>query len=314
VYGFEPVPRELTAEEAHHVLGAQLNIFTEHMRTPERIQHNAFPRVAALAEMGWSAPERKDWRGFVSRLPAQLARYRKLGIAYADSVFEPRFTLRREGTSGKVRVELSNQAGSGEIRYSLNGSEPVRYQGPFEANMPATLTATAFANDQQVSSTRTRELDVQSLLRRTDDELRSCQQSLVLRLEDDAPFEGQRAVFNVDILDPCWIYEQADLSRVKGIAASVGQVPFNFQVGDEVKKIPFHRPDSAHGELEVRLGSCQGERIAVLPLEPAVRQDGVTALPQVALEPRAGKHDLCLRFTRWNIDPIWGIDWVQLVE
>jgi hexosaminidase len=279
------------------------------MRTPERIQHNAFPKVAVLAELGWSAPERRDWNSFVTRLGPQFERYRRLGIGYADSAFEPRFKV-----SAGSRLELSKQVERGEIRYSLNGSAPKIYREPVPLKLPVTVAATTVLDGRPMSATRTRKIDAQSLLRRTDDELKACQNSLVLRLEDDAPLDGERAVFKVDILDPCWIYEQADLSRVKGIAAAVGQVPFNFQVGDDVKKIPLHKPASRDGELEVRIDSCQGERIAVLPLEPAAGRPGVTTLPQVSIPPRAGRHDLCIRFTRAGIDPIWAIDWVQLVE
>ena len=59
--------------------------------------------------------------------------------------------------------------------------------------------------------------------------------------------QGERAVFLVDIMNPCWIYRGADLSEVDAIAASVGQVPFNFQIGDDVKKIPLRKPQSRGG-------------------------------------------------------------------
>ena len=50
---------------------------------------------------------------------------------------------------------------------------------------------------------------------------------------------------------------------------SVGQVPFNFQIGDDVKTIPLPKPQTPAGELEVRIDSCEGEKIAVMPLAPA---------------------------------------------
>ena len=42
----------------------------------------AFPRVFALAEVVWSAPEVRDWDDFRRRLPAQLARLDALGVGY----------------------------------------------------------------------------------------------------------------------------------------------------------------------------------------------------------------------------------------
>jgi hexosaminidase len=249
-------------------------------------------------------------------MPAQFARYRSLGIHSADSAFAVKLT-------GTHRIELSNQADAGEIRYTLDGSDPTRtsklYTTPVALSSPTTVKAATFMSGQRVSLPRTGTFDRASALRRSDDELRSCSKKLVLRLEDDAPREGQRAVFNVDILDPCWIWEQADLSRVTAIAATVGQVPFNFQVGDAVKAIQLALPQTPAGELEVRKDSCEGERIAVLPLAPAVTNHAVTSLPRVSLVrpaqgARAGTHDLCLRFTRRGIDPIWAIKSVQLFE
>jgi hypothetical protein len=52
----------------------------------------------------------------------------------------------------------------------------------------------------------------------------------------------------------------------------------------------------------------------VLPLEPAVGNNAVTTLPPATLQGRPGRHDLCLKFTQHQLDPMWAIDWVQLLE
>jgi hexosaminidase len=148
---------------------------------------------------------------------------------------------------------------------------------------------------------------------RTSHELTSCSQNILLSLEDDAPLQGDRAVFLVDIMNPCWIYRAADLSEIGAIAASVGQVPFNFQIGDDVKKIPLRKPQTAAGELEVRIDGCEGEKIATLPLAPAVKNYAVTQLPPAIIARRTGPHDLCFMFTQAAVDPLWVLDAVQLV-
>jgi hexosaminidase len=317
VYTFNPLPQELQGDAARHVLGAQINAWTEHMRTPERVEHAAFPRMAAFAEVVWSAAPADKWPTFVARLPAQFARYRKLGIHYADSAFGVKLTGSIE------RVELANQINIGEIRYTIDGTEPTRksklYTSPLTFKGQRTVTAATFVDGQRVSAPRARTFERASVQRRTDEELKSCTNKLVLRLEDDAPVSGPRAVFNVDILDPCWIWEKADLAHVTGVAADVGEVPFNFQVGDAVKQVPLSPPQTSAGELEVRLDSCDGARLAVLPLESALANPAVTALPRVAISSdargdAAGTHDLCLRFTRRSVDPIWTLESVQLFE
>jgi hexosaminidase len=135
-----------------------------------------------------------------------------------------------------------------------------------------------------------------------------------LSLEDDAPLSGERAAFLVDIMNPCWIYQAADLSHVTGIDAAVGQLPFEFQLGADVHIPKLNPPQTDGGELEVRIDGCDGERIAVLPLQPAVANNAVTQLPAAKIAQRDGTHDLCMKFAQRSHDPMWVLDWVRLVE
>jgi hexosaminidase len=102
-----------------------------------------------------------------------------------------------------------------------------------------------------------------------------------------------------------------DLAKVHGLVAAVGQVPFNFQIGEAASKITFPPPTTPDGELQVRAGSCDGKLIASLPLAPAAKSDEVTVLPRAALEGE-GVQDLCFRFSQRKLDPIWVIDWIDL--
>lgn len=82
VYAFEPVPPELTAEEAKHVLGAQGNVWTEYMKTSDHVEYMVLPRMLALSEVVWSPREARDYARFLSRLAPQLARLDALGVRY----------------------------------------------------------------------------------------------------------------------------------------------------------------------------------------------------------------------------------------
>ncbi len=145
-------------------------------------------------------------------------------------------------------------------------------------------------------------------------DLKACSRKLVLNLEDDAPLQGPRAVFLVDIMDPCWILPATDLTHAASLTAAVGQVPFNFQIGKDIEAIHLNPPRTPDGELEVRLDRCDGAPIAVLPLAPAADNDAVTVLPAAALPRQSGAHSLCFRFTQRTLDPLWTIDWVQLLQ
>jgi hexosaminidase len=85
VYRFEPVPPELTPGEARHVLGTQANLWTEVMEDHARVDYQAFPRLAAFAEVAWSAlpaPAERDFAGFQRRMTAHYRRLDALGVAY----------------------------------------------------------------------------------------------------------------------------------------------------------------------------------------------------------------------------------------
>ncbi|MFI0190255.1 beta-N-acetylhexosaminidase [Streptomyces sp. NPDC017082] len=103
VYRFEPVPAALTAEEARRVLGTQANVWTEALEDSARVDYQAFPRLAAFAEVAWSplpAPAERDYAGFARRMSAHYRRLDALGVAYrpADG---PRPWQRRPGVPGR---------------------------------------------------------------------------------------------------------------------------------------------------------------------------------------------------------------------
>ena len=318
VYGFNPLPASLSGEQQRHVLGLQANLWSEHIRTEERIEEMAFPRAAAVAEVGWSPPEQIQWRSFVARLPAEMHRYQKLGIHASDDAFAVAVDATLDRPHEQVRLQLSTQGGLGEIHYTLDRSEPLAssttYSVPFVTGARGELRAAAFVDGHRLAAPQARALDLASLETHSSHELKSCTSKLLLSLEDDAPLQGERAVFWVDIMNPCWIYQAVDLSHVTAVAADVGQVPFNFQLGAEVHSIRLLAPKTSSGELEVRLDGCDGEPIASLSLQPALSNNAVTSLPAAAIGHHEGQHDLCFRFTQRSLDPLWVIDQVRLVE
>ncbi len=85
VYRFEPVPPGLSAEAATHIMGTQANVWTEVMQDRSRVDYQVFPRLAAFAEVAWSAlpvPHERDWAGFERRMTAHYRRLDALGVEY----------------------------------------------------------------------------------------------------------------------------------------------------------------------------------------------------------------------------------------
>ena len=67
VYSFEPVPDSLSTKEAELILGVQGNLWTEQIPPPEHYEYMIYPRILALAEIGWSPSEVKKWDNFHTR-------------------------------------------------------------------------------------------------------------------------------------------------------------------------------------------------------------------------------------------------------
>jgi hexosaminidase len=97
------------------------------------------------------------------------------------------------------------------------------------------------------------------------------------------------------------------------LTARVGQVPFNYQIGDDIKKIVLRAPHGPMGELEVRAG-CDGKLLASLSLAAAAKRYEVSELPSVSLPVQANAQDLCFQFTQAKLDPLWALDSIELSE
>ncbi len=315
VYAFEPVPEALEADKRHHILGVQANIWTEHSRTFARVEHALFPRAAAVAETGWSPVDRRDFADFRNRLPHLLALYRAWGADYAQTPFQPKVEI-VPTAAGKVRVTLSDRLGYDEVRYSTDGQAPTaaspRYEAPLELALPVTLQAASFWKGQPLAAPVTRVLSADSLRSRSDEELSQCTGKLMLRLEDDGPREGARALFNVDIFNPCWEWKQADLHDIGMLKVRAGKLPYYFQLAHDESHRTFQPAHSANGELVVRQG-CEGPTLANVKLPAKTDADGFYTL-EVKLPKTAPKQaNLCVYFTGDTRPAMWVLDRMTLV-
>ncbi len=318
VYDFEPVPAELEEGQRHHILGLQANLWTEHTRTFARLQHHMFPRLAAVAETGWSPKEAKDYARFLDRLPVQLARYQRWNIGHAQTPFQVDAVATDERAAGSVEVALANPLGY-EVRYTTDGSEPgpdaALYTTPLQLTLPVRVRSAAFAHGRPLAAARTFDYDAASLLVRSDEQMALCPDAgrLLLRLEDDGPADGERAIFNTTIFYPCSQWNGADLTGVAAIRVRAGRIPYYFQLAHDEPARRFEPARSAHGELDIHADGCGGERLASVPLPAAPDADGFIELTAALPADVAGRRDLCLRFTGDTRPQMWVLDRATLV-
>ena len=86
VYSMEPVPAELTEEEGKFIVGAQCNLWTEYVVSPDHAMYMLLPRLAAMCEVQWTNPERKNYDDFKARVPHMMKIYDKKGWKYAKHI------------------------------------------------------------------------------------------------------------------------------------------------------------------------------------------------------------------------------------
>ncbi len=314
LYDFDPGLGQLSDAERAHIMGLQVNLWTEHVRTEAFAEQMLWPRVAILAQLAWSG-RREDWRGFGPLLAWQIEREDRLGYRSNRISLEPiaRF---ESGEDGASEVHLTQPAAIGDLRYTTDGSAPTgtsaAYGGPLTLPKGTLLHARAFLGDKPLGTGQAWTSDPARALTRAGNDLVACNKGVELRMEDDAPTAGKRLVHQADIMDACWIWSQARLDGIAALSARVGTRPFNFQLSHWIDKVRLGQPQTAEGELVVQLDSCSGPVIARLPLAPLVGKRGIQPLAGKLDTMRSGRHDLCISFARPRIDPLWVLDRLTL--
>lgn len=111
VYSYEPVPASLSCDEAKLVYGIQGNLWAEYIPTPEHLECMMYPRILAIAEIGWSAQQTKDYKNFRERALAAVDYLRNKG-------YNP-FNLANEtGNRPKAQQESNHLARGKRVIYS----------------------------------------------------------------------------------------------------------------------------------------------------------------------------------------------------
>jgi hexosaminidase len=143
VYSFNPIPDELTPEEAKHVLGAQGNIWTEYMPTEKHVEYMLFPRVLAMSEIGWTQPELKNYSDFSNRVEQFHPRLDALDINYANHFYDVEGDMIKEDST--IFYKLSAPTNKHHIYYSIDGGTPTKiYEKPIKIDASVTIKAQVY--------------------------------------------------------------------------------------------------------------------------------------------------------------------------
>lgn len=156
VYSFNPTPKELTSEEAKYILGAQANLWTEYIETPQHVEYMIFPRMLALSEVVWGTSNPTKFSDFQNRMIKHFDVLEKKGINYSKSIFEITTTVQPSTTHNGVLFELKSASNTNNIRYTTDGSAPnsksTPYSNPIEIKQSQTIKAASFDQEKQKSA------------------------------------------------------------------------------------------------------------------------------------------------------------------
>lgn len=144
VYSFEPVHESLTPEEAKHIIGVQANIWTEYMPTFSQVEYMALPRMAALSEVQWTMPEKKNYNEFLQRLVRLIPVYDNEKYNYAKHIFNVNAEYLPDTRNNVLNVVLST-IDDAPVYYTLDGTEPtvasLLYNDTLKINQTCVLKA-----------------------------------------------------------------------------------------------------------------------------------------------------------------------------
>ncbi len=162
VYHYNPISAELNEAEQKHILGAQGNVWTEYIATPDYAEYMAVPRMIALAEVNWSPQTRIKWDRFMRKLELHFIRLEMMNVNYCDAIFAVEITPAFDVEKNAVMITMETEIPESVIRYTLDGSEPgpesILYDTLFQLEESAEIKARCFVDGTMKGHVSSREV------------------------------------------------------------------------------------------------------------------------------------------------------------
>ncbi|MCY1633561.1 family 20 glycosylhydrolase [Marinifilum sp. D737] len=164
VYELNPLSHISDTSLYQNVLGVQANVWTEHMKTPEKVEYMIFPRIFALAENAWTKEENKSWERFRTTVDKFIADYQKAGANCSMSAYRPIISTKLDTLTKMLEVRIEPEL-EAEVYYTLDGSEPTiekehLYTEPFLLDSTKVLKAISVKNAKVLTEMETERLIV----------------------------------------------------------------------------------------------------------------------------------------------------------
>lgn len=141
LYMYEPVQDNWKPEYESLLMGVQASMWTEFCDKPADVFYQVFPRLAALAELVWTPKGQKDWTAFLDGLDNYLTHLDNKGVVYSKAMYNIQHTVHGDSL-GQLRVKLECERPDVEIRYTLDGTEPLSTSALYEEELAVTGNTT----------------------------------------------------------------------------------------------------------------------------------------------------------------------------
>jgi len=158
-YSYNPVPDTLEASgKSHFILGAQCNVWTECIYSPQILEYRMYPRVLALAELDWTPLKNKDYKDFERRLDNAQVRLDAHDINYyIPQPEQPGGSVNFVAFTDKATLTFTTSRPV-KVVYTMDGSDPTPnsrvYRRPIEISKSTVLKISSVLPSERMSRTR----------------------------------------------------------------------------------------------------------------------------------------------------------------
>ena len=147
IYAYDPVPKELTSEQAKHILGTQCNVWTEYIGSTSQVEYMLLPRLSALSEVMWTNMENRNFDNFKARLPKMMDNLSKLDYNVSYRFYDIKGKTETD-KDGNLKVTLSSNDKKANLTYQVFPAKLFdieqsisEYSAPFTVSEPNMIRA-----------------------------------------------------------------------------------------------------------------------------------------------------------------------------
>ena len=162
-YSYNPIPESLSPDEARYILGAQANLWTEYISTPEHVEYMLFPRLLSLSEVVWTPQEKKNPEDFKRRIEQHVKWLRANGVNAFPLSDRIDFITEVDTMRKAIKVSFDSEKYNPEIRYTLDGTLPditsPRYEKPLYIRDSAIVSSAIFENGKRSETVISQRID-----------------------------------------------------------------------------------------------------------------------------------------------------------